>query len=75
MNPREVKVRQKVVDRWYSNPDTTAAEGCWGAGRVRKVMKTRIVVKFENLPEPVVYDYPHFRKFVEKGNYFSKRDK
>ena len=75
MNPKEVKVRQQVVDRWYSDPKTSAKEGCWGVGRVKEVKKTRVVVKFENLKEPVIYDYAHFRQFVEKGNFFSKRGK
>lgn len=64
MKIQDLKVRQKVVDRWYSNPDLIGTDRYWGVGIVKKITKTRVYIKFEN-EGLVTFDHPHVRQFIE----------
>ena len=63
MKIAEAKVRQKVVDTWYSNPHKP---NCWGVGIIKKVLKTRVHIKFENVDEVMVFDKAHFNQFIKR---------
>lgn len=64
LNPA-LKVGDRVKDTWWPN----------NHGRVLKVRKTRIVVKFDseydapamNHGNPLVYDFPHANAFLRKA--------
>lgn len=54
---KEVKIGMKVIDRWYS----FCYKNNWGCGKIVKIKKTRIIIKFNNLDQPVSYDQSHLQ--------------
>ena len=58
----------KVWDKWY--PDT------WGQGVVKKIMKTRIIVSYQNAHrechKEITYDKVHVRNFLMCGNVWNR---
>jgi len=53
----ELEVGMKVVDRWFSR---------WGEGRVTKLLKTRVVISFDD--GDTTYDKGHVQ-FLSRGIY------
>lgn len=57
MKISKIKIGNKVYDRWYQD---------WGTGKIVKVLKTRIKIKFDNHEEIMTYDFPHAELFLKK---------
>ena len=53
----EIKKGMRVHDRWFP----------WLAGTVKKVLKTRVKIRFDDDNMDVVYDIPHLQFLVEEG--------
>lgn len=57
---KKAKIGMKVIDRWYSlkykNP--------WGFGKILKITKSSVHIKFSKQKEKTIYDKAHFNRFI-----------
>jgi hypothetical protein len=55
MRIEKIKTGQQVRDSWFSD---------WGVGRIVKVLKTRVKIKFTGRADIVTYDLAHLQFLV-----------